>query len=153
MALSKAIGQAIFKRLAPELMRPMEMIRYAKRFGGTYRKTDMLADIRTYTHRAKYQTLIEGLSGNEVVPKAWMTPTELAEPGANYRVFGKSDVLDLRTGIVDEQVFSFYHTELLKKDDYASDFIDYFGEDSAPQDMEILSFNQTILEHNIGKPY
>ncbi|GAG75000.1 unnamed protein product, partial [marine sediment metagenome] len=62
-------------------------------------------------------------------------------------------VLDLRTGLPDEQIFSFYHTDLLKKDDYAQEFVDSFGEDSFDRDMDFLSFNQTILEHNEGKPY
>lgn len=129
------------------------MIRQARKLGGTYRRTDMLADIRKFQGRAKFETSIRNLSGNSVVPKAWMVETKLKEPGANYRIFGKAEVIDLRTGIYDEIDFSFYHTDLMKKDDWAREFTDYFVEDSVDPDMEFLSFNTTVVEHNIGKPY
>ena len=153
MPLTKAIGQAIFKKLAPEMASAASMIRQAKRLGGTYQRTEMLADIRKFQGRAKYESAIRKLSGNSVVPKAWMTPAKLKEPGANYRIFGKAEVIDLRTGVYDEVDFSFYHTDNMKKDDYAREFTDYFAEDSVDPDMEFLGFEVTVVEHNIGKPY
>ena len=153
MPLAKSIGQVIFKRLAPDMASAASMIRVAAKYGGTYRRTEMLADIRKYTGRAKFQAGIERLSPDSVVPRAWMVETNLNNPEANYRVFGKATVLDLRTGKEDEQVFSFYHNERLSKEQYAREFNEYFSEDSIDPDMEFLSFNQTIMEHNVGKPY
>ncbi len=153
MPMERAIGQAIFKMMAPELASAGEMIRAAKRLGGTYRRTDMLRDIRQYTGRAKYQLPIIKMSGNKAVPLEWMVETKLKEPGANYRVFGKAHFYDWNTGREYEQVVSFYHTDWLEKDDYASEFSDYFTGSYQEEDLELLSFNQSILEHNEGMQY
>lgn len=82
-----------------------------------------------------------------------MVETQLKEPGANYRVFGKAQVIDLRTGIRDEVNFSFYHTDLMKKEDWAREFAESFAEESIDPTMEFLSFETTAVEHNIGQPY
>lgn len=153
MPLARAIGQAIFKRMAPELASAGEMIRTAKRLGGTYRKTEMLADIREITHRFKYQNSIKGLSGNKVVPRAWMVETSLKEPGANYRVYGEGQFYDWKTGKEYNKVVSFYHTDLTNKDNYETEFDDYFKDKYQKEDIEVISFNQTGMDHNVGKPY
>lgn len=153
MSFARAIGQAIFKRMAGELATAGQMIAAAKRLGGTYRKTDMLADIRLYTGRVKYQNSIKGLKGNQVVPRAWMVETSLKEPGANYRVFGEAQFYDWNTGTEFEQTVSFYHTDLINKDNYEIEFNDYFNSGYQEEDLELLSFNQTGMDHNIGKPY
>jgi len=153
MPFAKAIGQAIFKALAPEAASASSMIRAAAKMGGTYRKTDMLADIRKYTGRIKYEAPIRTMGGNIAVPKGWMVETDLNEPGANYRVFGKAKFYDENTGTIYEKTVSFYHTDLMKKDDFASDFDNYFRAGYKEDNMELLSFEQTALEHNVGKPY
>jgi len=153
MALAKAIGQAIFKSLAPEFGTAESMIRVAKKMGGSYRRTEMLADIRKYTGRIKYEVPIRTMGGNNAVPRGWMVETDLNEPGANYRVFGKAQFYDWNTGTEFEQTVSFYHTDLMKKDDYASDFDNYFRGGYQEENLELISFDQTALEHNVGKPY
>ena len=153
MALARAIGQAIFKSLAPEGLPAGAMIKMAQKMGGGYRRTDMLADIRKYTGRIKYEAPIRAMGGNNAVPRGWMVETDLNEPGANYRVFGKAQFYDWNTGTEFEQTVSFYHTDLMKKDDYARDFNDYFRGGYQEENLELLSFDQTALEHNLGKPY
>jgi len=153
MAIKRAIGQAIFKSMAGELATAGEMIRAAQRLGGSYRRTDMLSDIRKYTGRVKYQAGIQNLSGNQVVPKGWMVETRFKEPFANYRVFGKAKFYDWNTGTEFEQTVSFYHTDLMDKENYGREFNDYFNSGYQDQDLELLSFDQTALEHNLGQPY
>jgi len=51
MPLGKAIAKDIFKAMAGQGIRPMEMIRIARNFGGTYRKIDMLDDMPSNTTR------------------------------------------------------------------------------------------------------
>ena len=153
MAIARSIGQTIFKTMAPEMGTAASMIRMAAKYGGTYRRTDMLSDIRKYTGRIKYQANIGSMSGNTAVPKTWMIETDLNEPGANYRVLGKAKFFDWNTGTEIEQTVSFYHTDLMKKDDYESEFGEYFQGGYEEQNMELISFDQTALEHNIGKPY
>lgn len=153
MPFVKAIGQAIFKLMAGELATSAEMIRAAAKLGGTYRRTEMLADIRKYKGFVKHQGAIEALADNRVVPRAWMIETQLKEPGANYRVFGKAQFYDWNTGTEFSKTVSFYHTDLMKKEDYARDFDEYFTGGYQDQDLELLSFNQIGVEHNLGKPY
>ena len=153
MPLAKSIGQTIFKSLASEMGSAASMIRAAAKFGGTYRRTEMLADIRKYTGRAKHEVAILAMSGNKAVPLDWMVETDLNMPGANYRVFGKAKFYDWNTGTEFEQTLSFYHTDWLEKEDYASEFKDYFGGGYTADNLELLAFNQTVLEHNEGKEY
>jgi len=153
MGLSKAIGQAIFKSLVPDGIPANAMISIAKKLGGTYRRTEMLSDIRKYTGRIKYEGNITTMGANNAVPRAWMVETELNEPGANYRVFGKGTFYDPASGQTFTQTVSFYHTDLMKKEDYANDFRDYFTDSYKEDNLDLLSFDQTALEHNLGKPY
>ncbi len=153
MPLAKAIAQAIFKSMAPELASAGSMIRAARKLGGTYRRTDMLADIRKYTGRAKYQAGVQSLSGNQVVPRGWMVETHFKEPGANYRVFGRAKFYDWNTGTEFEQTVSFYHTDLMDKENYEREFNDFFNSGYQDQDLELIGFDQTALEHNLGQPY
>ncbi len=153
MPLAKAIGQAIFKRLAPEMASAASMIRTAARYKGTYRKQDMLADIRQYTHRAKYQDRITALGGNVAVPRAWIGDVALKEPGANYRVYGKATFFDERAGEYFDKTVSFYHTDFMDKNDYASEFGEFFKRKYEEEHMEVIYFEQTYMEHNKGKPW
>lgn len=153
MSLRKSIGQAIFKKLAPEGLPAGAMIRIAERFGGTYRRQEMLNDIRVFTGRIKYQEPILRMGENNAVPRGWMVETQLKEPGANYRVFGKGRFYDWNTGQEFEQTVSFYHTDLMKKGDYAKEFNSYYQSGYREENIELLSFDQTALEHNQGKPY
>lgn len=153
MPLAKAIGQAIFKAMAPELASASEMIRKAAKLGGTYRRKEMLADIRKYKGFVQHQAAVTAMGGNSVVPRAWMVETALKEPGANYRVFGKASFYDWNTGEEFSKTVSFYHTDLMDKDNFAREFDDYFTKDYHDRDLELLSFEQTGLEHNLGKPY
>ena len=93
------------------------------------------------------------LGDNTAVPRGWMVETAMKEPGANYRVFGKAKFYDWNTGTEFEQTVSFYHTDLMKKRDYETEFNDYFNSGYQDQDLELLSFDQTALEHNVGMPY
>lgn len=153
MPFAKAIGQAIFKAMAPELGTAASMIRAAKKYGGTYRKTEMLADIRKYTGRIKYETRIRALKGNTPVPRAWMSEVDLNVPDANYRIFGEANFYDWNTGTDYQQTVSFYHTDHMGKIDFATEFDNYFSGSYQEEDFELLSFEQTAQEHNIGKPY
>lgn len=153
MGLRKAIGQAIFKTLAPDGLPAGVMIRMAEKLGGTYRRIEMLDDIRKYTGRIKYQGAILKMGGNNAVPRGWMVETNLNEPGANYRVFGKATLYDYNTGQTIEQTVSFYHTDLMAKGDYSREFFEYFRGSYTEENMDVISFEQTALEHNLGKPY
>ena len=153
MPLAKAIAQTIFKSLVPEGLGANAMIKIAQKLGGSYRRKEMLEDIRKYTGRIKYHGNITTMGGNRPVPKVWMVETDLNEPGANYRVFGKGTFYDPVSQQEFEQTVSFYHTDLMKKDDYAREFMDYFTNPYQQDNIELLSFDQTALEHNLGKPY
>lgn len=153
MALNKAIGQSVFKSLAREGLSANRMIAMATELGGSYRRIEMLADIRKYTGRIKYETNILGMGGNNAVPRGWMVETNLNEPGANYRVFGKGEFYDWNSGETFNKTVSFYHTDLMSKDDYARDFNEYFSGGYSEDNLELIQFDQTAIEHNLGKPY
>ena len=153
MPLGKAIAKDIFKAMAGQGIRPMEMIRIARNFGGTYRKIDMLDDIRAYENRIKYQTLIEQLPSDAKVPKAFMSETILNEPEAKYRVFGEATFVDAQTGDQYAQRVSFYTTDYLDGGGYSDQFAGAYEGKYTEEDFKFTGFTMEALEHNQGYGY
>jgi len=152
MPLGKAIAQDIFKAMAGKGFSAARLISYAREAGGTYRRQDMLADIRKYEGRVKYQANIEKLGFDQTVPRAWMVDTPLDQP-ARYRVFGKATFYDEETDTYLQQTVSFYTDDLDTTGGYGSSFTDYFTGRYAEEDLEIAEFVQTGIEHNSGWSY
>jgi len=69
MPLARAIGKAIIETLAPTGLSENRIIRIATQAAGSYRRTEMLNDIRVAGQRFKNQYFIEKLKSNDVVPR------------------------------------------------------------------------------------
>uniref|UniRef100_A0A6M3LC89 Uncharacterized protein n=1 Tax=viral metagenome TaxID=1070528 RepID=A0A6M3LC89_9ZZZZ len=117
MPIARSIGQAILKTLAPEGYSAVQMINILQGSGFTYRRQDMLSDIREYTGRVKYETQIRGLHANDVVPRGWMNEVEMNYP-YKYKVWADVNYYDPATGQYITDVRSVYTDDLLKKEDY-----------------------------------
>ena len=124
MPLIRAVALNIIKSMVPLNLPGSQIIHYLKELNVSYRRTDMLSDIRKAFDRVKYETQITRLSPDKVVPKSWMSTEKLGEP-YNYRVHLKVDYYD-----PDTQEFSTEHRFMFADDiktvgEYVEDFPDY----------------------------
>lgn len=152
MPLERAIGRAILKGLAGENLPISQMISIARRADGGYRYQVMLEDARKFTGRVKYQTQVERLSYNAVVPRSYMIETSLNQD-VRYRVLGKATFYDEESGQYFSKDVSFYTDDYAKVGDYGKSFSESFGEYYEDQDLPITEFKVIGIEHNAGYDY
>jgi len=149
MAMERAIGQMIINALAPSGMSSGGIIGAIRKAGATYRRQDMLSDLRDIGTRIKYQGNIQSMTGNSVIPRGWMSETELKQP-YTYRVFGDADVLDENTGEVTRQIKSFYTDDLAAKGDMENEFINVFSEEYNVEAETLTNFQIRGVQLNKG---
>ena len=149
MPLERAVGQMIINALVPGGHSATSIIRSIRQAGATYRRQDMLSDIRDIGSRIKYEGNIKRMTGNSVIPRAWMSETELKQP-YTYRVFGDADMMDDDTGEVSRVVKSFYTDDLAQKGDMENEFISAFSEDYMTEGETLTNFQIRGVQLNKG---
>lgn len=117
MALARAVGQAILKSLASQMIPGYQMISILRGSGYSYRYQDMLKDVREYTGRVKFETNIRKLGFNDVIKTGWMNEVEMNYP-YKYKVWGDVTYYDPATRSYITQARSVYTDDLMKKGDY-----------------------------------
>ncbi len=152
MSIARAIGKAIIEQLAPTGVGANYIIRMARAQGGGYRRTAMLEDIRVASDRFKNQYWVEKQASNEVVHQGLMVETEL-KANARYRVYGRMNYYDELDGQHYTEIKSFYTDDLANKGNWSDEFVRQRGKAYSGQEMDILSFEITAVEHNRGYPY
>jgi len=152
MALERAIGQVMINALLGEGLGSNAIIRALRSAGASYRRADMLSDIRDFAGRAKYEANVLGLNRNTVIPGTWMSETELNIP-YKYRVFGNADILDDETGDVFRTTKSFYTDDLAEVGDWENEFISAAQESYSMEGQSITNFQVKSVQHNEGYPF
>jgi len=152
MPIERAIGRIMINALIPQGFGANAITRALREAGVSYRRTDMLSDIRDFAGRAKYEGNVLGLSGNSVIPRAWMSETELKMP-YKYRVFGDADILDDVTDEVTRVTKSFYTDDLAAKGDWENEFISISQEGYSTEGQAITNFQVKSVQHNAGYPF
>lgn len=152
MGIERSIGLAIINKLAPQGIGANEIIRIARSFGGGYRRTEMLADIRTSGQRFMNQYFVEKTASNEVIPQGLMVEKDLGYD-AKYRIYGNYSYYDEESDDYFEETKSFYSDDLTQKGKWEDDFVSAFDESYLSEGKEFIAFNITGVEHNTGYDY
>ena len=152
MPLERSIGQMIINALVPGGASSTSIIRALKQAGASYRRTDMLSDIRDIGGRFVNEGNVRRMTGNSVIPSSWMSDTELKQP-YTYRVFGEADVLEADTGNVIKATKSFYTDDLAAKGDWENEFINLEGDRGTDEPNTLVNFQITGVQHNAGYPF
>jgi len=124
MPLIRAVALNIIKSLVPLNLPGSAIISHLQQLGMTYRRTDMLFDIRKAFDRVKYESQITRLSSDKVVPDSWMNSEKLGEP-YNYRVHLKVDYYDPDTGEYSTEHRFMFADDIKSVGEYVEDFPDY----------------------------
>ncbi|MBA7471385.1 hypothetical protein ES707_06691 [subsurface metagenome] len=152
MGIERAIGRAIIERMAPTGMSANSIINLARDQGGSYRRTDMLEDIRVAGERFKNQYWVESLKSNEVVSAGLMVDKDLGID-RKYRVYGTYSYYDTETEDYYDETKSFYTNDLKNKGAWVDDYQESFEEGYAQVGEEYMGFSVTAVEHNTGWGY
>lgn len=137
MPLIRAVALNVIKSLVPLNLPGSQVIRYLQQLNLTYRRTEMLADIRTAFDRIRYEAQVTKLRSDQKVPASWMNREEMTTP-YKYRVQMKVDYYD-----PDTQVSSTEHRYMFADDystvgDYAEQFPDYAASKDYTQDRDYV---------------
>ena len=138
--------------LIPQGLGSNAIIRAIREAGYSYRRTDMLSDIRSFAGRAMHEVQVKNLAGNTVIPQSYMVETELQMP-YKYRVFGDTDILDDESDMVTSTTKSFYTDDLAAKEDWENQFISVSQENYSTEGQTITNFQIKSVEHNAGYPF
>jgi len=152
MGIERAIGRIIINSLIPQGLGSNAIIRALIERGASYRRTDMLSDIREAGGLMRYEASIRDLSPGTVVPKSWMTELELKAP-YQYRVFGEAQMIDMNTGEAVTKRVSFYTDQLSSVGAWEDDFIEAFEGAYGEENTGIVSLKVAGVQHNAGYEY
>jgi hypothetical protein len=147
MGLIRSAALSVIKSFVPLNLPYNSIISTLSRMGLTYRRTDMLADIRSAYGRSKYQTQIERLTGNQYVPEDWMYNEKLGAP-YNYRIQFRMQYYDPETGQVMETYRHMFHDDYLKNQDYINEFPYYLEQFQYEHDYDIVSLHVSQIAKN-----
>ncbi|GAH14733.1 unnamed protein product, partial [marine sediment metagenome] len=128
-------------------LRPSELIRTAITAGGSYRKQDMLSDIRMFEDRLRHETQIMQTPFNQKVPISYMTETGLNQD-VKYRVHGYVTMYDEETDTYLRKKASFYTNDYAETGDYSESFIKAYWQKYQEEALEVSEFEVRAVEHN-----
>lgn len=152
VGISRAIGRNLIKALLPTGMSGRAIERELFRLGYSYRRTEMLKDIRTFTGRAKYEEAIRSLGPGELVPRRFM-PDEELKRGVKYQVFGEATYYDPQTDSYTFEDGSFYTDRYATKEEMEEDFCEKMVGKYDAARKQAVGFDVRGVSHNKGYDY
>jgi len=117
MPIQRAVGQALLKSLVKFDLPGSQMISILRSAGAAYRYQDMLSDIREYTGRRMWEGNISKMTGNSVIPDAWMNRVSMNYP-YKYKVWADVTYYDFVSDQYITDKRSLYTDDLMKIEDY-----------------------------------
>lgn len=152
MALQRMIGRMLIRQLTGMNWDTGDIIREVRRAGYSYRRQDMLNDIRSFSGRIKYEAQIKNLGPDQYVPKSYMVETDLKAP-KKYRVHGYATYWDEDAGQYYTQKASFYTDNYQRPGDWEQDFTSYNWGQAYGRNIRAQGFQVRAVEHNRQWPY
>jgi len=148
MPLIRAVALNVIKSLVPLNLPGAQVIHHLQQLNLTYRRTEMLADIRTAFDRVKYESQIAALKPGSKVPEAWMNSEKLGAP-YNYRVHLKVTYYDESSQSEITSHRYMFEDDYKSIDDYEGDYPDYATATSTPEDFQYLGSQVVGVTRNM----
>lgn len=120
--------------------------------GLSYRRTDMLADIRHFSGLAKLEGAVRAVAPTTIFPRHAMVETDLLRP-RRYYVKARMTVFDELTLEEEERWVSFYTNQRMTKDQWSGDFIRGYVEGKYGAHEQIVNVEVASVEHKRGWSY
>jgi hypothetical protein len=143
-----AIGKAVIEHLATKGYSANQIIREATKLGGSYRRAEMLADIRAASQRFKGEYWVKKLDPLAEIPSSLMVQKKLKYP-ANFRVYGDYTFYDRLADEVRTETRSMHVDRVTSKFDLEVTYEEEFTKNPSDEQYEFIAFNVKAIEMNI----
>lgn len=156
--LGELVGTAryYFRAMIPvylrEEMTGAAMIRIARREGFSYRRTDMLRDIRKFTGLMRHEKAIRATPKDQWIKRGHMTELNLKRD-RRYRGYADATFRNIETGDLTETSVSFYDDELRIEEEWSEEWDAKRIEKLYREDEVLVGFEMRGLEHQAGWAY
>lgn len=151
--IDRAIARALFPDWASKGWGAARMIRGLRSAGiPTYRRTDMLRDIRQSLDRIKFSPRVMAFDTAKIPTKTIMSEAELGKE-RKYLVTGRFKERDLETGRVTYNIKSIYTDTLKSKEGFVDDFAGVAEMGGAGTYKTIEEGEILFIAHNRGFTY
>lgn len=151
-SLPRYFGRMVIGAVIPLDWSSRRIINYLARTTGTYRRTDMLRDIREAKDIFEYGSKVNALAVNIRPPKTVMVEIELKR-ARKYRVFGRTREVNRDTGRVSYKQISFYDDTLRTKDKWGKEYLKQKEEARYELEEDITNVDIFAIEHHEGWSY
>lgn len=135
-----------------EAMSGASMINIARREGFSYRRTDMLRDIREFTGLMRHEKAVRATPVDQWIGRGQMTEIDLKRD-RRYRGFADATFQNIETGDIRETTISFYDDEMRTEEEWAEEWDEKRREKLYRGDEELVGFEMRALEHQAGWAY
>jgi len=148
----RALGRVLIQGLVPQGLGANAIIRALQRGGVSYRRKDMLDDIRLFSGKVKYEDAVRAVKDNEVVPRRYMVETTFKRP-YKYKVTGDVTYYDPLTGQSWTEQKSFYTDELSPKEEWIEKYRNIDMGTYRAVEREFAGMEIRSVEHNEAMSY
>jgi len=148
----RALGRVLIQGLVPQGLGANAIIRALQRGGVSYRRKDMLDDIRLFSGKMKYEDAVRAVKDNEVVPRQYMVETTFKRP-YKYKVTGDVTYYDPATGQRWTEQKSFYTDELARKEEWIGKYRNIEESTYRALEREFAGMEIRSVEHNEAMSY
>ncbi|NVM22324.1 MAG: hypothetical protein HWN68_11160 [Desulfobacterales bacterium] len=149
-------ARAIFRTAIPDFLRRgfsvNAMIREARAWGVSYRRTEMLGDVREFQGYFVNESRVRTLD-RDVIPSSWyMQETDLRRI-RRYRVHGNITYRNPLTGEEWTKPMSLYDDTLKTLNEWEEDYKDDVKERMEFYEIEVVGIDFRAIQHNRGFEY
>jgi len=156
MALTASAWKGVARMVMPALVKQglgsNAIINTLRSLGLSYRRIDMLADIREFTGLAKLEGAVLRIGADVIFPQFGMVETGLRRARA-YRIFGRVTVEDVETGERDERFVSFYTDTRDTKAGWERSFLEASEGSESRGAQRYIGMQIASVEHQAGWSY
>jgi hypothetical protein len=152
MPFERAIGRMLIQSFVPSGFSANAIINMVRRAGYSYRRKEMLSDIRLFSGRFKYEDAVRSVGSNEIVPIRYMNETDLKREN-KYMLHGDAVYFDTETGEYITRDVSFYTDRLITTGEWERDAIEYSMREETDPRYILENVHFKAVDHQVGYSY
>jgi hypothetical protein len=145
----RAIARTAIPRLVAQGLGSNAIIRSLAGMNLTYRRVNMLADIRKFSGLAKLEKVARSLPGDVLYPRYGMVEAEF-RAARRYLVTARMTLFDEEHQQEEERWVSFYSNTRMSKDQWTSAFVQGYAAGRYEANMQIVSVDIASVLHKPG---
>ena len=152
MSFTRAVARAMLPRLVGYGWNTPKIIGWLRVNQASYRRSDMLSDVRKYTNLAEFSPKVINSKAEDVISRSFMGEVDMKRP-RKYRIYAQAKYTNLDTGSVTYEHLSFYDDTARSKQDWSDEFQRSKDEAKYLPQYAISNIDIIAVEHNRGLSY